>query len=219
MSTSTLPQWFTPVKPILTRLISTGSGTFVPASTTRYLHVTVVGGGGGGGGGNNDSGGYGGGGGATWTGYIDTAASINYSIGTGGSGGTSNSSAASTTSGNAGGASWIISSTTIQAGGGAGGASTITDTFEPAAGGTVTQGPTLGIAISGDFGGVPIENGTVKYSGAGGSSSVSGHRGARYNLISTNSTAYGVGGSGGTATLVNGQAGIQGVIIIYEYAY
>lgn len=218
MSSATLPQWFLPVKPIYTVLATTGGGTFIPASTTRYLRVILIGGGGGGGGGNSDSGGYGGGGAGAWEGYIDSAASIPYSIGAGGAGGTSNSSAAATTAGIAGSSTWIVNTNIYRATGGLGGPSTVVETNEPALPGSYI-GASLGVGMKGEAGGVPIENGTNKYSGAGGSSPFFGSNGARFNTIFTPANVYGVGGSGGTATLANGQPGHQGAILIHEFAY
>lgn len=207
----------TPLMPGYTLL--TGTGTFTPAASTKYLYVVCQGAGGGGGGGNNDSSGYGGGGGGCWMGYFNYEQSFSYSVGTGGAAGVSNSSSSLTTAGSTGGNTWF-KSTATQGNGGSGGASTVVETNNPAAGGNGAGG-TFGYIVPGSRGGCPYENGTNKYSGEGGTSYLSGHRGSRYNTLAENSFLfYGNGGSGGTATLTrNPQPGYDGVILVWEFKY
>lgn len=205
-------------------VLTSGAANFVPAATTKYMEVEMIGAGGGGGGADGDAatsgcGGGGGSGAYLKKLYTTIAALYAYSVGALGAGG-----AAGNNAGIAGGNTTFGA---LTAPGGNGGASMANgNTLAMAAGGTggaIATGGDFNITGTTGSNGIRLDGATAW--GGDGAPSLLGARGpaarSATSAVGVAAGGYGAGGGGARANSATDRAGGNGsggVIIIREYS-
>ena len=206
--------------PIVT--IYSSPATWTKPGTVKSVRVTICAGGGGGIGVNNGSGSAGGGGGAAGYGYFPAPSIPGPTAVTVGAAGTAGSAPGAGTQGSGGTGGTSSFGALISATGGAGGtAAPVVGNSGPAAGGTITSGPTV-LGVNG--GASPYYVAPSSTSGAGGPSMFGSGGIGRLTGVATNpgnpGVGYGSGGSGAAnpnAGNAPGGAGTAGFVVVEEF--
>lgn len=208
-------------------ILTASSGTFTTNAKTKKIVIELLGGGGGGAGATNAGsgevvvGGAGGAGGyARKTFTVTPSTGYSYAVGALGTAGNNGS------GGNGGNSTFTVGGTTVTAFGGSGSANTSSantiGTRMGGAGGVIsTNGD---INMTGQHGEIGIRlSGSQALANRGGHSKYgTGGQGVTGNSNGNDAVGYGAGGSGSASVNAGGSktggAGVQGVIIVYEYS-